>query len=180
MVQDSGWTSGGSETQHTRVTVTEAAEILGTTAEAVRTRIKRGKLDAEKIPDQPGGTVYVLLEVDQSRPNTYPTSEGQGRTPDQTVLIDELQDRVRFLERELERRAEEAERYQHIVAGLSRANAELSSTVRALEEGPPSDQAWPEGPLESPEGVVEDEQTDVPSEARATSERPWWRRIFGG
>ena len=52
-----------------RVTVAEAAEILGITAEAVRTRIKRRKLESVKQPPGPGGTVYVLLEVDPTRPN---------------------------------------------------------------------------------------------------------------
>jgi hypothetical protein len=48
-----------------RVTVAEAAEILGITAEAVRTRIKRDKLDSVKEPPGPRGTVYVLLEADK-------------------------------------------------------------------------------------------------------------------
>jgi hypothetical protein len=46
--------------------VAEASEILGITAEAVRTRIKRGKLDSVKEPPDRTGTVYILLEVDQT------------------------------------------------------------------------------------------------------------------
>jgi hypothetical protein len=53
-----------------RVTVAEASEILGITAEAVRTRIKRGKLDCVKEPSDSTGTVYVLLPyATGSRPN---------------------------------------------------------------------------------------------------------------
>jgi DNA-directed RNA polymerase specialized sigma24 family protein len=49
-----------SETRR-RVTVREAAEILGTTVEGVRSRIKRGSLDSMRVE----GTVYVLLTPDQ-------------------------------------------------------------------------------------------------------------------
>src|SRR5687768_1507843 len=63
---DTGRTADPTQTEHgderRRVTVSEAADILGITAEAVRTRIKRGRLDSVKDPPKPGGTVYVLLE----------------------------------------------------------------------------------------------------------------------
>ena len=62
-----------------RVTVAEASEILGITAEAVRTRIKRGKLESLKDPPAPGGTVYVLLQADQTRPDIDPTVKGQDK-----------------------------------------------------------------------------------------------------
>jgi DNA-directed RNA polymerase specialized sigma24 family protein len=41
--------------------VQEAAEILGTTVEGVRSRIKRGSLESMRVE----GTVYVLLTPDQ-------------------------------------------------------------------------------------------------------------------
>ena len=44
-----------------RVTVREAAKILGTTVEDVRSRIKRGSLESMRVE----GTVYVLLTPDQ-------------------------------------------------------------------------------------------------------------------
>ena len=52
-----------------RVTVREAAEILGTTVEGVRSRIKRGSLESMRVE----GTVYVLLtpdQVDRARPDS--------------------------------------------------------------------------------------------------------------
>src|SRR5215208_7557696 len=62
-----------------RVTVPEAADILGTTTDAVRSRMRRGKLGREEGGD---GTVYVLLDdVHDS-----PTSAKDGRvTGNQTV-----------------------------------------------------------------------------------------------
>src|SRR5215204_3613037 len=104
-----------------RVTVAEAAEILGITAEAVRTRIKRGKLDAVKEPPDRTGTVYVLLEADQTGPNIDPTLQGQDQTFDQTrpdkALVEALREQVAYLQgviatrdRELEQRVEEVAR----------------------------------------------------------------------
>ena len=122
-----------------RYTVAEAAELLGITAEAVRTRIKRGKLEAVKDPPDRTGTVYVLLRPDQTGPNVDPTPQGQDQTSDQTRRddqIDDLRERVRFLEGELERRGQEATRYQEIVARLTLANSQLSARIPELEAPP--------------------------------------------
>ena len=81
-----------------RVTVAEASAILGITAEAVRTRIKRGKLDSIKEPPDRSGTVYVLLEADQTRPNIDPTVKGQDQTVDQTGLVETLREQVAYLQ----------------------------------------------------------------------------------
>ena len=49
------------------LTVHEAADALGLTVEAVRSRIKRGTLQKEKDDD---GTVYVVVENGGGRPST--------------------------------------------------------------------------------------------------------------
>ena len=51
-----------------RYTVAEAARLLDTTAEAIRSRIKRGTLQSVKE----GATVYVLLSPDQTPPELRP------------------------------------------------------------------------------------------------------------
>src|SRR5215208_8544569 len=100
-----------------RLTVAEASEILGITAEAVRTRIKRGKLDSVKEPPDRTGTVYVLLPADQTRQNIDPTSQGQDQTTGQTELVETLREQVAYLQgviavrdQELALRAEEIRR----------------------------------------------------------------------
>jgi hypothetical protein len=147
-----------------RVTVAEAAEILGITAEAVRTRIKRGKLDSVKDPPGRTGTVYVLLEADQTGPNTDPTSQGQDQTSDQTQLVVSLREQVAFLQgvvatrdRELELRSREAERYQQIVAGLTQANTEQARAIRAIEAPASQEEEFPEAAetVEEESGVHE-------------------------
>ena len=122
----------------------EASEILGITAEAVRTRIKRGKLDSVKEPPDRTGTVYVLLEADQSRPNVDPTLQGQDQTYDQTRpdegLIEALREQVAYLQgviatrdRELEQRAEEIRRRDAALEREQQLAAIFADRLRELE-----------------------------------------------
>jgi len=110
-----------------RVTIREAAARLGVTEAAVRKRIQRGSLDKELGQD---GRVYVYLDL--SRDTSHPESQVH-RDPLVDELVEELRDRVAFLERSLERRSLEAERYQQIVAGLSQTNNQLSARVLELD-----------------------------------------------
>ena len=127
-----------------RVTVAEASEILGITAEAVRTRIKRGKLDSVKDPPGRTGTVYVLLQADQTRPNIDPTLQGQDQTYDQTRpgegLIEALREQVAYLQgviatrdRELEQRAEEIRRRDAALEREQQLAAIFADRLRELE-----------------------------------------------
>jgi hypothetical protein len=143
-----------------RATVSEAAEILGISAEAVRGRIRRGTIPVERE----GGTVYVLIEGTER----HRTTGGQSRTTvdqpgDRTdLLIAELQDRVRSLE--------EANRENR------RIIAALTSRIPAIEASPET--------RESPETVEEEPERAQPrpgtTEAQEGVQRPWWRRWFGG
>jgi hypothetical protein len=103
-----------------RVTVADAARLMGLSAEAVRMRIKRGTLASEKIDS----TVYVFLEPNPPRPNTERTEhQTTEQTPDQTELVDALRSEVAFLREELkireEVRAEENRRKDTIIAQLT-------------------------------------------------------------
>jgi hypothetical protein len=76
-----------------RVHLSEAAEILGVSKDAVRMRVKRGTLRSEKGED---GRVYVWMKV-------IPDAGPNGIHPQEEVkpyreLIEELRDRVRSLE----------------------------------------------------------------------------------
>jgi phenylalanyl-tRNA synthetase alpha subunit len=76
-----------------RVHLSEAAEILGVSKDAVRMRVKRGTLRSEKGRD---GRVYVWVNVDpDADPNTV---HSQGEVDPYRELIEELRDRVRSLE----------------------------------------------------------------------------------
>src|SRR5918994_4687551 len=65
------WEDPGRNTRQ-RLSVAEAADALGITVDAVRSRVKRGTIDHVRV----GGRVYVLLGDDESRP-------GHGQYTDQ-------------------------------------------------------------------------------------------------
>jgi hypothetical protein len=139
-----------------RLTVPEAAAELGTTSEGVRSRIKRGTLRTERE----SGRVWVILDTDQPRPGGAPTG---GRAADRAELVDELRERVAFLERELETRTEENRRKDHLLA----AALERIPAIEAPES--------PETPAESAPNTTGGPEAETPAEPR-----PWWRRVFGG
>ncbi len=165
-----------------RVTIREAASRLGVTEAAIRKRIQRGSLHKEMGED---GRVYLDLYQDMSHPKSQ---------VDREALVEELRDRVRFLERELDRRSVEAERYQHIVAGLATANANLTDRLKELE-APAREPVASREPSGVPESVVEEPEraeeesrsgTGGPQEGAEKSfteeepeSRSWWRRVFG-
>jgi hypothetical protein len=166
-----------------RVTVAEASEILGITAEAVRTRIKRDKLESVKDPPRPGGKVYVLLEADQTRPNIDPTPQGQDQTLDQTQLVETLREHVAYLQgviatrdRELEQRAEEIRRRDAALEREQQLTAMFADQLRAIEapqEAPGDAETVEETPerAEEPRPATGGRQEDA--------RRPWWRRVLG-
>jgi hypothetical protein len=171
------------EPNRRRVTVAEASEILGITAEAVRTRIKRGKLDSIKDPPAPGGTVYVLLQTDQTRPDIDPTVKGQDQTTDQTQLVETLREQVAYLQgviatrdRELEQRAEEIRRRDAALEREQQLAAIFADRLRELEA--------PREPREAAETVEEEPESAQPPSATGAAQEgarsPWWRRMFGG
>jgi hypothetical protein len=112
------------QTSRQRVSVAQAAEILGVTVEAIRGRIKRGTLEHERH----SGTVYVLLDADQPtnqpRPDTDQTANRL--QPESSALISEMRERLAFLERELDVRTEEIRRRDTIIMNMTEAMKALN------------------------------------------------------
>jgi hypothetical protein len=181
------WSATKHRQDRRRVTVAQASEILGITAEAVRTRIKRGKLDSIKEPPDRTGTVYVLLEADHTRPSIDPTPQGQDQTSDQTLrddrLIETLREQVAYLQgviatrdRELEQRAEEIRRRDAALEREQQLTAMFADRLRELEAPRESSEA-PETVEKTPDRA---EPRPAAGEPQVGARRPWWRRVFGG
>ena len=120
--------------------MSEAASILGISAEAVRGRIRRGTLPVERE----GGAVYVLLE---GEPQDRTTDDQSRTTADQPndrtdLLIAELQDRVRSLEE---------------------ANRENRRIIAGLVERMPLAIEAPQEPTEAAETVEEELESSLPT-----------------
>jgi hypothetical protein len=154
-----------------RVTVAEASEILGITSEAIRTRIKRGKLESIKDPPAPGGTVYVLLQTDQTRPDIDPTVKGQDQTTDQTELVGTLREQVAYLQgviatrdQELALRAEEVRRRDTALEREQQLAAMFADRLQALEAPASSSEARESDESPDPTGELEEVQEELAAE----------------
>jgi hypothetical protein len=149
--------------------VQDASEVLGVSVDAVRMRVRRGSLEAEKDPD---GRVYVRLDIDEDNVE----SERQVGSSD---LVEDLRDHVAYLrdqlDREREARTEERRRHDTIIAQLMQRIPELEPAARTG-----ADQEQPD-PQETV--AAEPERVDTgPATAgsQTSSQRSWWRRMFGG
>jgi hypothetical protein len=140
-----------------RLKLAEAAQVLGTSKDAVRMRVKRGTLRSEKGED---GRVYVWVNVNpDADPNTV---HPEPHVEAWRELIEELRDRVRSLE--------DANREnRRIIAALTSRIPELEAPSE------PSDR-----PPNAGAGLAREEPQAATEGAQEGSERPWWRRVFGG
>jgi hypothetical protein len=157
-----------------RLSVGEAAQVLGVTRDAIHKRISRGSIQHEKGED---GRFYAYVDTSTEGldSSTY-MSIDKSKVESLERLIANQEDRISFLERELERRGDEAERLYQIVAGLTRTTAELSTRLPELEAP-----ASPAEPRESPETATEQPGRVEPQPSdEGAQPRSWWRRVFGG
>jgi excisionase family DNA binding protein len=144
-----------------RVTVGEAAALLGISKEAVRMRIRRGTLRSEKTDDR----VYVWLDddVNADQDAVHDADDVVAAMPAYRELIEQLRG-------EVEAWREEARRKDHIIAGL-------------IERLPPQLEAPPDE-QESPETVADEQQGRGPipdaGGPQEATQRPWWRRLLSG
>jgi hypothetical protein len=156
-----------------RLTVQEAAEVLGTSVDAVRMRARRGSLLSEKDPD---GRVYVWVDSDESE--TKPRLNGES-----AALISAKDETIRVLHEQLEAEREAHREARRIIAGLVQRIPEL--------EAPQEPSGASESVMTEPERAESRSATgDVqggPERPPDTAEwpahggllRPWWRRVFG-
>jgi hypothetical protein len=147
-----------------RVTVAQAAELLGLSEDAVRSRLKRGTLSKEKDAD---GTVFVVVNGD--RPATDQVTD-QSALALMQAHLDSLGEQLTYIRDQLDQEREANRENRRIIAGL---------VQRVPELGP----AY--GPQDAPQTSAEDaggaEPRPATDDAQEGSERrSWWRRWFGG
>jgi hypothetical protein len=143
-----------------RHTVKEAAEVLGTTVDAVRGRIRRRTLDSVKLD----GVVYVLLDAtnreQQSDKSATDDADARQQTADQAELVGELRGQIDWLRREVERK-------DTIIMQMAQRIPELEA---------------PAGPRDAPETASEgkDRGETSPEPQEAAQRRSWLYRFFFG
>ncbi len=171
-----------------RLNAQEAAEALGISVDAVRMRTRRGTLDSE----HENGRLYVWLDTDES--SVQPQAEAKAFEE----VLNDLREQVRYLRETLaeEREARTEERRRH-----DTLMAQLMSRIPELEAPAPSEppggserateqpgRVGPQPAVESTQEAQESYEMHMPSagggplprDQQEPSERPWWRRMFGG
>ena len=135
-----------------RLTVAQAADQLGISADAMRARVKRATVDTERE----GGRVYVLLDTAQDAAQDTPHT-------DRTAEL------IATLQKQLEAEREANRENRRIIAALT-------SRIPAIE----APQEPPEPPQTAPEEPERVESRSTTAGAQEGVRRPWWRRVFGG
>ena len=143
-----------------RYTVPEAAEVLGISPEAVRNRLSRGTLQSEKVE----GRVHVILpRPDRSQ------STGDVSSDIPTDIVEELRDRISYLERQVEEEREARRRADTLLARMMDRLPEL--------EAPSETSASSETVEDEPERA---EPRSDAGEGQESEQRSWWRRLLRG
>jgi hypothetical protein len=153
---------GEGRTSGNRVSVYQAAEVMGITVDAIRKRVSRGTIPHEKDED---GRVWVILDTDQD--SASKVRDADQPQSDKDALISEMSARIASLERQLEaERQANSEHRRLLAAALERIPPQLGAPSEARES--------PETPSESAPN-----RTGPPEAERLAEVRPWWRRFFG-
>ena len=147
----------------------EAADALGITVDAVRSRIKRGTIEHERK----GVRVYVLLGVDESRPGYDQDTDqdtDQGGDQGTTAPEDRTAELIATLQEQLQAERQAHAEARRIIAGL----VERIPAIEAPQEASEASET-----VEEKQGRGEPHSTTVESQ-EGTQRRPWWRRILRG
>jgi excisionase family DNA binding protein len=152
------------------MTVSEAAELLEITKEAVRKRISRGSLRSDKDPD---GTVRVYVPVS---PTASGTASGSF---DRDELVAELRARIEDLRTDRDAWRDQARRSDYLASTAMDRTRELEGRLREIEAGPEPANASEAAEATASPGPT-DTPTDAAGDAQTVPQRPWWRRVFRG
>jgi excisionase family DNA binding protein len=161
-----------------RLTISEAATLLGVHKNTVRNRIKDGTYEAETVVTERGPTYFIKREsiLDNLTTNTLSRGSQELVSPQAMEFVQEL---LRPFVTELGQVREQlgAERARREMAEERAAalEVELEAIKEGREDAPESPQMHTVG------GVPRGGDTDSPDHLTSSErERPWWRRLFGG
>ena len=139
-----------------RLTVAEAADALGISQDAVRKRIARDTISHDR--DETGRVVVYLAPSETVHKTVQDTRQDAATKTVQDAYVRSLEDQVRFLREELERK-------DAILLNLTERIPQLEA-AHTVEELPEVAEPRPD--------------TAGPQTATGGAQRPWWRRVFGG
>jgi excisionase family DNA binding protein len=179
--------SGGRGTD--RLTIAEAAALLGVHKNTVRNRIKNGSYRAEMVQTERGPTYLIERESLLTNLSTNTLSSASQELVSQQAMAF-VQELLRPFVSELGEIREElgAERARREMAettlreGMAEERRRREEAERERDELRQELHALRE-PRESPQTVEEEPERAEPRpatvESQETVQRPWWRRVFG-
>ncbi len=159
-----------------RVTVPEAAHILGIKEESVRKRVSRGTLRSEK-----DATGRLLVWVDGTQ-TVRDESVDQSET-DRDELLESKDETISILRDQLSEEREARRRADTIIVQLTQATSNLTDRLRELEapaDAPEPSQTGEDGAQERTEAAPGVQAGQGDTDEPRSSKKPWYRRWFGG
>ncbi len=164
-----------------RVTITEAATLLGVHPNTVRGRVKAGVYDAEKVATEHGLTWMIDPDslVNEPLPRDSQVTPSQEVNPNAVTPMEMVQDLLRPFVEDLGRVREElgAERVRREQAERRVEELERELEARAGPRDEPETVAETSGRTDAPEEPTEAQEAAW--EPEGTERRSWWRRWFG-
>jgi hypothetical protein len=155
-----------------RVTITEAATLLGVHPNTVRGRVKAGAYDAEKVSTEYG----LTWMIDRNSLINNPLPRDSQRTPSQTVNpevstpTEIVQDLLRPFVEDLGRVREQLGAERVLREQAERERDKLAAELEALRETRDAPETASDG-----ETGTEEPASNTEQPRRAS----WWRRFFG-
>jgi hypothetical protein len=162
--------TGATGADRRRLTVPQAAEALGVTVDAVRGRIRRGKLNSE----QHAGTVYVWLDAPEEEDSRGPSATSHRPSDDQSERIEDFREQVVYLRELLQAERQAHAEARRIIAGL----VERIPALEAPQDSPPGGPQAPERAEQEQQGRGRPHSATGGAQ-EGVQQRPWWRRVFG-
>jgi excisionase family DNA binding protein len=153
--------------QLTRLTVPEAARVLGVGVDAIYKRVSRGTLEHEKDED---GRLYIYLDTADIEANQ---STDASTDTYRKAYINALKSENELLRAELESRKVEAERKDTLLLNLMQRIPQLEPAAGVTEDTPR------EAPKTPPEAPEDEDNTSVSAEHTDEPRASWWKRFFG-
>jgi excisionase family DNA binding protein len=156
-----------------RLTVDEAAKLLGTSANALRKRIERGTIRSEKVD----GVRYVLLsdvDMPQHADDAYASMSHDSAAPSHdsatgmSAFVESLEDQVSYLREQLDKERE-----------ANRENRRLlAAALERIPELEPAREASPEPQATSQTASEQQEKGTAYPEDGGEEKRSWWKRLL--
>ena len=154
------------------VTVAEATRLLGKSADAVRSALRRQSLDGYR--DNQGEWRVLLAGL--------PSPTGDGRGAVATGNLDPLRQELDWARDELRQARQQADDWQRQASDRQAAVAELRERVARLEGeaiGVQAMLAAKDAVIAAKEETVAAKEVIVAGLLGRLNQRPWWRRLIG-